>query len=134
MNSQNKDVLKQILRVFLGELVLILLMLGVYLLLDKFSARVLLGAVLGGLLAIGNFVALSIAVSLAADRAQRTGDAKRAQLSLQGGTLLRLLVLAGLYIVILKSGKCDILASILPLAFVQVSITLTEFFRKDGEK
>ena len=133
MNAQNKAVLRQILRVFLGEVVMILLMLLVHLLLDRLNKAVVLGAVLGGLLAIGNFIALSISVSLAADQAQETGDAKKAQLTLQGGTLVRLLVVAGLYIVILRTGVCDVLSSILPLVFVQFSITLTEFFRKGGD-
>lgn len=131
---KNKDVLVQILRVFVGEAILTLLMLGVYLLLDKFSPAVLLGAGLGAVIAIGNFIALSISVSLAADRAASTGDAKKAQYALQGGTILRMLVLAGLYIVILQTGKCDPLATVLPLLLVQVSLRLTEFFRKDGEK
>lgn len=130
---RNKDVLKQILRVFICEAALILIMLGVYALLDKFSASVVLGAVLGGLTAIGNFIALSISVSMAADRAAQTGEAKKAQLMLQGGTTGRILTLAVVYILLLKSGKCDLLATILPLIFVQASITLTEFFRKDGE-
>lgn len=131
---KNKDVFLQILRVFLGEVVLVLLMLGVYALLDKLSPAVLLGAGLGALIAIGNFIALSISVSLAADRAANTGDAKKAQLALQSGTILRMLVLAGLYILILKSGKCDPIATVLPLLLVQMSLRLTEFFRKDGEK
>ena len=131
---KNKDVLAQILRVFLGEAVLCALMLGVYLLLDALSPAVLLGTGLGALIAIGNFIALSICVTLAMDKAVATGDAKKTQVSLQGSTFVRLLVVGGLYFVILKSGKCDAIATVLPLIFVQASIRVTEFFRKDGEK
>ena len=48
--------------------------------------------------------------------------------------MLRLIVLAAVYIVVLKTTTLDPLAAVLPLVFVQLSIYITEFFRKDGEK
>ena len=66
--------------------------------------------------------------------AAETGDAAKAKLSVQSSSVIRMLVMAALYIVILKSGKCDPLAAILPLVFVQISISVTEFFRKEAAK
>ena len=59
------------------------------------------------------------------------GEAVKARVSVQVMALVRLLLLAVLYILILKSGACDPIAAILPLLFLQLSIVLTEFFRKD---
>ncbi len=129
----NSDVLRQIARVFVGEVLCIAVMLGLYALLEKLNSAVILGAVLGGLVSIGNFVALSIAVSNAADKAAAQADVKKVQLSLQVQTPVRLLCVAGLLILLIKSGKCDPIATILPLLFVQISIPLTNFFRKGGE-
>ncbi|MBP3313504.1 MAG: ATP synthase subunit I [Oscillospiraceae bacterium] len=130
---KNKEVLRQIARIFAGEVFCIAVMLGIYALLDKLNSTVILGAVLGGLVSIGNFVALSIIVSSTADKAEAQADVKKLQVGLQGTTFLRLLCVAGLLILLIKSGKCDPIATILPLLFVQISIPLTTFFRKGGE-
>ena len=133
---RNKDVLKQVLLIFACEIACICVMLAIYALMSKLDAAVLLGALAGGLVAIGNFLFLSISVSRAADRAQRDGAeaAAKATVSVQRSSILRKVALAIIYIILLKSGYFDLLATILPLVFVQVSIYLTEFFRKDGEK
>lgn len=132
---RNKDVLKQVLLIFACEISCICVMLAVYVLMNKLDAAVLLGALAGGLVAIGNFLFLSISVSRAADRAQRDGAeaAAKATASVQRNSILRKAALAIIYIILLKSGYFDLLATILPLVFVQVSIYLTEFFRKDGD-
>ncbi len=127
----NKEAIRQILRVLAGEAACVALMLGVYGLIGRFSRQVLLGALIGGVLAMLNFLLLSVTVSRAADRAETTGEAVKARVSVQVMALVRLLLLAVLYILILKSGACDPIAAILPLLFLQLSIVLTEFFRKD---
>lgn len=132
---RNKDVLKQVLLIFACEISCICVMLAVYFLTNQLDASVLLGALAGGLAAIGNFLFLSISVSRAADKAQRGGEeaAAKATASVQRNSILRKAALAIIYIILLKSGYFDLLATILPLVFVQVSIYLTEFFRKDGD-
>ena len=127
----NKEAIRQILRVLAGEAACVALMLGVCGLIGRFSRQVLLGALIGGALAMLNFLLLSVTVSRAADRAETTGEAVKARVSVQVMALVRLLLLAVLYILILKSGACDPIAAILPLLFLQLSIVLTEFFRKD---
>jgi len=129
---KNRDILNQVLRVLAGEAVCIALMLGIYALLHKLTAAVLLGALAGGIVAIGNFFFLAMGVARAADKAVETGNAAKAQAEIRGGTMGRLLVVFLLLFVILKSGYCDPIAAVLPLVFVQLSIRVTEFFRKDG--
>lgn len=129
---KNRDILMQVLRVLAGEAVCIALMLAVYALLDRFTAKVLLGALVGGIIAIGNFFFLAMGVARAMDKAAETGDAAKAQAQLRGGTAGRLLAVFLLYFIVLKTGKPDAVAALLPLLFVQLSIRVTEFFRKDG--
>lgn len=133
---RNKDVLKQVLLIFACEVACICVMLAVYALMNKLDSTVLLGALAGGLVAIGNFLFLSISVSRAADRAAsgEEGAAAKATVSVQRNSILRKVALIIIYIILLKSGYFDLLATILPLVFVQVSIYVTEFFRKGGGK
>lgn len=133
---RNKDVLKQVFLIFACEAACTCVMLAVYTLINKLDSTVLLGALVGTLVAIGNFLFLSISVSRAADRAAsgEEGAAAKAAVSIQRNSILRKVALVIIYILLLKSGYFDLLATILPLVFVQASIYLTEFFRKGGGK
>ena len=130
---RNKDVLLQVLYIFLIELGCIGVMLLIFSLMEKLDKSVLLGAGLGGLIAIGNFLLLSIAVSRAADKAAaaETEDAAaKATISVQRNSLLRKVALIVIYIVVLKFAPVNLIATVLPLVFVQASIFILEFFRK----
>lgn len=128
----NSAAIKQFIRVAAAELVLTAIMLGVYALIGRFTMAVVLGAVLGCLLSLANFLMLSVTVSRAADRAQ-AGDPVKARAQVQGSSVLRLFALAVIYIITLRTGIFDPIAAVLPLVFLQVSISLVEFFRKDGD-
>ena len=117
-----KDIFGQVGRLAVALLVCVAVMLAIYGLLGAFTQKVLLGAVLGFLLAMGNFVSLSITVSNALDRAARDNDPQRAQLSIQSSSVIRLLVLAVIYIVLFRAKVCD-----------PVAAKLVEFFRKDDK-
>ena len=117
-----KDIFGQVGRLAVALLVCVAVMLAIYGLLGAFTQKVLLGAVLGFLLAMGNFVSLSITVSNALDRAARDNDPQRAQLSIQSSSVIRLLVLAVIYIVLFRAKVCD-----------PVAVKLVEFFRKDDK-
>ena len=131
---RNRDVIRQVGRVALGEAACVALMLLVYALLGQFTVMVLRGALLGCLLAILNFFLLSVVVTRAADRAAATGESARAAFSVQFSAVWRLLGMAAILIMVFRANLCDPVAALLPLLFIQVSIYLTEFFRRDGEK
>lgn len=115
--------------VLLGEALCVAVMFGVYALLGRLDGRVLLGGAIGGTLAVANFLFMSIGVSLAADRAQQQ-NVKGGKGLLQMSFLLRYaLLFLGLFAGA-KSGKCDVIALVLPLVFVRPILTLGEFFRK----
>lgn len=126
-------VLRQFLAVALGEVLCVALMIGVYTLIGKYSTKVLLGALVGGFLAIANFFLLTVGVSNAADKAEG-GDPKAAQNFITLSYVGRMVVLALVLFAAAKSGRFDLFALILPLVFPRPVISICEFFRKLGEK
>ncbi len=129
----NDAAIRQFFKVALGVAVLTAIELGVYALLGRFSISVLLGAVFGMVVSCANFLALTVTVSRAADRAEG-GDPAKAKAAVQGSSVVRLVALLAIYILVLKTTHLDPLASVLPLVFVQLSLYGIEFFRRDGEK
>lgn len=109
-------------------------MLAVYALAGKFTNAVLAGALIGFVMAMGNFISLSITVSNALDRAAHGGSPQKAQMEIQTSSVIRPVVLVIIYILLFRAKLCDPLAAILPLLFAQVCLKLTEFFRKDSDK
>ena len=129
----NDAAIRQFFKIAICVAGLTALELGVYAIIGRFSLNVLFGALFGAAVSVLNFLALTVVVSRAADRAEG-GDPGKAKAAVQGSSVLRLLILAAIYIVVLKTTTLDPLAAVLPLVFVQLSIYITEFFRKDGEK
>ena len=131
--QKHREILRQVCRLMVALAVCVAIMLGVYALLGAFTSSVVVGAILGFVLAVGNFVSLSITVSNAMDRAARDKDPQRAQLSIQASGVIRLLVLAAIYILLFRAKLCDPVAALLPLLMAQAVLKLVEFFRKDDE-
>ena len=131
--QKHRDILHQVTRLTIAMIICVGIMLGIYALLGIFTRSVLVGAVVGLLLSIGNFVSLSITVSNALDRAARDNDPQRAQLSIQTSSVIRLLVLAAIYILLVRAKLCDPIAALLPLLLAQGVLKLVEFFRNDKE-
>lgn len=129
--QKNRGVLRQVGGLAAALLVCIAVMLAVYALLGRLDRMVLLGALFGWLLAIGNFLSLSITVSNALDCAANGGSPQKAQLEIQTSSVVRPLVLAVIYIVLFRAKVCDPVAALLPLLFAQVAIKVLEFFRND---
>ena len=129
--QKNRDVLRQVGGLAVALLVCIAVMLAVYALLGRLDRLVLLGAVLGWILAVGNFLSLSITVSNALARAANGGSPQKAQLEIQTSSVVRPLVLALIYLVLFRAKVCDPVAALLPLLFAQVAIKVLEFFRND---
>jgi hypothetical protein len=129
MDESRKIALRETLYILIGVSALTAVMFGIYGLLGRFDTSVLLGGIVGTLLAVGNFFFMAVAATLAADKAQ--------QQNVKGGSLLmgmsypvRFLVLAGILLLCGISGKFNPLALVLPLAFVRPVLTLSAFFRK----
>ena len=131
MTESRKIVWKQTARIAIGEAVCVALMLGVYALLHKLDVSVVLGGLVGAVLAVGNFFFMAVIATLAADKAQAQ-DVEGGQKLMKSSYPIRILVLAGLLVLCAWSGYFDILALALPLLFVCPIIMVGEFFGKKG--
>ena len=106
-------------------------MIGVFALIGKFDTSVLLGGIVGGLIATANFFFMSLFVTLAADKAEAqdvVGGQKLIQLSYMGRMLALFLIL----FLCAKSGKFHLLALVIPLVFTRPILTVSELFKKKG--
>lgn len=124
-----KIVYKETLVIALGEALCIAAMLGIFALLGKLDSTVWLGGLVGGLLAVGNFLFMAIGTSLAADKAQAQ-NVKGGKAVLQFSFLIRYAVMFAVLFAGAKSGYCNLIALLLPLVFVRPILTFGEFFRK----
>ncbi|MDD6643088.1 MAG: ATP synthase subunit I [Firmicutes bacterium] len=131
MNESNPtaQTFRDILPVMLGELLLTGIMLGVYALIGRFSAKVLWGALLGAGTVLLNFSVMIFALL----RAEKRGSPEKGQLYVKATYALRMLLLAAVLILALKTKVFDPLATALPLCFQPIAVWLFELFRKKGE-
>lgn len=115
--------------IVLGELICLAAMLGIFALADRFNLAVLLGGIIGTLLAILNFFFMALSASRAADKAVNQ-DVKGGQKYIKLSYTLRTIAIFVILLACVKSNICNPLASVLPLIFVRPVITVAEFFRK----
>lgn len=132
--QKHRDIFEQTGRLAVAVALCIAAMLAVYALAGRFDNAVLIGALAGFVLAMGNFLSLSITVSNALDRAANGGSPQKAQLEIQTSGVVRPVVLVIIYILLFRAKLCDPVAAILPLLFAQVCIKLIEFFHKEPTK
>lgn len=118
--------------VALGQAVCIGVMIGVFVLLGHYDQTVLLGGIFGWLLSVLNFFFMAVGTNLAADKAEKQ-DVKGGKAVLSLSMALRYVVLFVLLFALAKSGLCNAIALALPLAFVRPVLTISEFFRKEGD-
>lgn len=116
-----------------GEAVCTAIMLAVFALIHRFDRTVLLGGVIGAALTVANFFLMAVSASLAADKAVAQ-NVKGGAALVKGSYALRIFAIFLILFACVKSGLCNAVASVLPLAFVRPVITVSEFFRKPGEK
>ena len=132
MNSK-KFILKHTAGMLIGQLICSAVVVGVYALLDLLDMPVLLGAVFGVLLSTGNFFFMAIGADMAADKAVE-GNVKGGTAVGRASSLLRLVVLCVLLFALAKSGLCNIVPMVLPLAFIRPILMLQAYFEKPGDK
>lgn len=131
--DSRKIVFQETAVVALGTVLCTATMYGVFALLHMFSLKVLLSGLLGSVLAVGNFFFMAVGASVAADRAEQQ-DIPGGRRVMQRSMLIRYAVLAVILFAAGKSGWFQLIALVLPLAFVRPVLTVAEFFRKSGDK
>lgn len=133
MTQSRKFVLKETALVFAGVMICVALMCAVYAMLGRFGTKVVLGGIVGGVLATANFFFMAVGAELAADKAEQDNVGGGKAL-IRSSYLIRLVVLFVILFACAKSGFFDIIALVLPLAFVRPVLSIGEFFRKSGDK
>lgn len=130
MNSR-KFILRETALLAIGELICTAAMVGVFALLGYFSYKVIVGGIVGMVLAVGNFFFMAISSDAAADKAAEQ-DVKTGKKAMKLSYQMRLLIMGVLLFVFAKSGHSNLLAMACPLFFVFPIIMVIEFFRKSG--
>lgn len=131
MNTR-KFIIRETLFLAVGELICTAAMIGVFAMLGYFDYKVVLGGVIGAILAVGNFFFMAIMSNTAADKAAEQ-DVKKGKSLMKISYRFRLLIIGVLLFVFAKSGHCNVLALVCPLFFAFPVIMVIEFFRKSGE-
>ena len=137
----------EIMVLVLGELVVSLLVAGVYLILKKFSYAVVTGCLLGSAVAIFNFIFLSVAVNRAIDKAmanRKAGEMTEeeaaafaaenqaaVQRAAQGSYLVRQILMVGVLVcAFLLDGWFDVIATLIPLLAFRPLLTVCGLMKK----
>lgn len=127
--DSRKFVIKESLLILAGQAICVAVMIGIFALLDHYDRSVLLGGIFGGLIATLNFFFMAVAATIASDKAVAQ-DVKGGQAVVQISYIARLAVMAIVLFALVKSGLCNVIAAVLPLAFNRPILTVCEFFRK----
>ncbi len=130
--DSRKLVLKETAVIAVGQVICVAAMLGIFALVKRFDSAVLLGGILGGLIAILNFFFMAIGAMVAADKAEAQ-NVKGGQNTIRTSFMLRTVAMFAIIFVLVKAGVCNAFALVLPLVFTRLIITVAEFFRKPGE-
>lgn len=130
MNSR-KFILRQTGLLALGLLICIGAMIGIFAMLGKLDYTVFLGSGIGFVLALGNFFFMAISSDLAADQAKEQ-DQKTGKKIVKLSYGMRLFILAAFLLIFGKTGVCNLIALVAPLALVFPIVIIIEFFRKSG--
>lgn len=134
MNEMNdkKQALRELSVIALGELLVFGLICGGFALLGRLDGKVLLGAAMGAGTAILNYFLMAVGVFAAADKAE-AGDPARGKRIISLSMLGRYVLMIVILLVFAKSGLCNVIAMVIPIALFRVLIYVGELFRrKDG--
>ncbi len=131
--DSRKIVWKETAIIAVGQILCVAVMIGLFAMLGYYDQTVLFGGIFGGVLAIANFFFMAVGTSLAADKAEAQ-NVKGGKAIIQMSFLIRQILLIVFLLAGVKSGKCNLIALLLPLVFTRPILTIGEFFRKSGDK
>ena len=88
-------------------------MVAVFALVGSFNLTVLWGGIAGALIAVGNFFGMGMTTTMAAEKAANQ-DVKGGQAVISSSYTIRMIVMAVLLFAAVKSGFCNVFASVIP--------------------
>lgn len=128
--QQSKQQVYRELKFFaLGELLILGLVCTGFAIIGRWSGKVLTGAAVGACLAVLNYVLMALGVFRAADKAEQ-GEPQAGQRTMTASMVGRYLLMIAVLVVGAKSGLCDVVAMVIPLALSRVILFAAEFFRR----
>lgn len=127
--SDKQQTLRELAVVATGELLVLGLIYGAFAALGKLDGKVLLGGALGAVTAILNYFLMAVTIYAAAAKAE-AGDPVRAKRLVSLSMLGRFALMIALLVIGAKSGACNVIAMVIPLAVFRLLIFAAEFFRK----
>lgn len=128
-----KFIIKETAFLALGELVCLGAMFGIFAMFEAFDRTVIIGGVIGVVLALLNFFFMALAANSAADKAVEQ-DVKGGKATIKASFYGRMLALVALMYLFVKTGHCNTLALVIPVLLGSPIIMVVEFFRKSGGK
>ena len=149
MNKQ-KLPLREILALIIGEVLVSLVICGIYLLIEKYTYKVILGVLLGSTVTVLNFLVLSIMTNRVIDRfLEERGNAELSEeeaeaiaLKFQGQVqnqiklsfIIRTAVLVITLVVAFLVEIFEVLPTLIPLLMMRPIITVSEFIKRKAQK
>ncbi|MBQ7333757.1 MAG: hypothetical protein IJW38_05365 [Clostridia bacterium] len=149
MNKQKLPA-REILAILIGEIFVSLVICGIYLLIDKYTYKVLLGVLLGSTVTLLNFIVLSIMTNRVINRFleargnEELSDEEAQDLALkfQGQVqnqikisfIIRTAVLLATLIVAFLVEIFEVLPTVIPLLMLRPILTLSEFIKRKAQK
>lgn len=130
--NENNAVMKTTAKIAAGQVVCILLMFGIFVVCGRFTYKVLLGGLLGGVVTVLNFFFMGLSVDSAADR--YSGSEKNIKASVQFSFIARLVVMLLCLGLALKSGWFNPISLLVPLCLVRPILLVCEFISKAKTK
>lgn len=131
MNTR-QFVLRETAMLAIGEAICTAVMIAIFVLGGYYDTSVLLGGIIGCIMAVANFFFMAVSAETAADRAVN-GNVKGGKAAIASSFYMRLFAMAAILIALAKSGVCNPVAMVVPLVLTRIIITVVEFFRKSGE-
>ncbi|MBQ4370529.1 MAG: ATP synthase subunit I [Oscillospiraceae bacterium] len=125
--ADKKETFRSVLPVMITEVILSAAMILVYVLVGRFSSKVLFGALLGTVAELANFSVMLLSLL----KAEKAESVARGQLSARGNYLLRMVILLVILALALKTGRFDPLATLLPLCFMRLALFASQLFYKN---
>lgn len=131
MEFSKRSILKETAMIALGIVICVAAMVGVYALIGKFDLSVLLGAVVGGALALGYYLSMVICADIAAKKALEQ-DVKGGQALMQVSHIVRMILLFGVWVLCALTKYFDLIALVLPVVFVRPIMGVTDHISRKG--
>ena len=149
MNKQKLPI-RELISILIGEAIVSLVICGVYLIISKYTYKVLLGVLLGSTVTVLNFLVLSIMTNRVINRfLEARGDAEltdeeaqavamkfqgQVQNQIKISFLVRTAVLAATLVVAFLVEIFEVLPTVIPLLMLRPILTVSEFIKRKAQK